>query len=188
MSEKREGVLQVSLFDQAAEAIKKEGKFAKRLTPQELQQIMKAVVVGWTANQDKIRASLPSLGVKIEDSKGIVSATISVAHPIKANITVGCILSNEGIGDDTKRLKLDSMTMKDDANIVGKAALRMANVEGKARAELRDPNLALNNALKSQLTPRGVDLRYLGLHFNPDNLALTLLGRPLTPTNPSKKK
>lgn len=66
MAEKSEAVVQIPLLDQAAAMIKEKGSFQKELTGSELAEIMGSVVRSLTAGQDAVRATVPTMQVRIE--------------------------------------------------------------------------------------------------------------------------
>ena len=65
MLEESEGIVQVPLLDRAAAAIKETGAFEKDLSAEELSEIMRDVVGGLLAGQDKVKARVFAMSVKI---------------------------------------------------------------------------------------------------------------------------
>jgi len=177
MSERNE-TLNLPLFDQAAMALREKGEFQIELTPQELSQIMLGVITNLTAGKDAVKASVPTMNVRIEKSRGIIGGAVRVEEPIQATIKVNCALVNS---DSAQGLRLDSLDIQTEAGFAAKLALKAVNIEGKAREALRDPNQALGLALGSQLEPRGVKLTELRLHFNESTLAVSLRGQAMPP-------
>jgi hypothetical protein len=173
MPDTPEVVVHLPLFDEAAQAIKERGSYQRELTAQELAGIMSGVVTGLTQGQESVKASMPTMDVRIENAKGIVNGSVRVESPIKATIKVNCALDNDAA---PSRIKLAGLDIQQEAGFAAKLALKAVNIEGKAREALRDPNRALELALGSQLKSRGVNLTGLGLHFNESTLAVSLRG------------
>lgn len=178
MAERAEAVIRLPLFDQVANALREAGHFEKELSAQELSQIMSGVITSLTAGQEAVRASVPEMQVQIERARGVVAGSVRVEKPIKATIKINCALANDTA---PQRLRLDGLTIQQEARFAAKMALKAVNIEGKAREALKDPNRALGLALGSQLEPRGVRLTGLGLHFNERTLAISLRGQVATP-------
>lgn len=176
MPEQVKTVFKLPLFDQAAIALRGQGVFEKELTAQELAQIMSEVMTSFTAGQDTVRASVPTMNVWIEKSRCVVSGAVRVEKPIQATITVSCALVNDTA---PQRLKLDDLKIEQEAGFVVRLALKAINIEGRAREALKDPNQALGHALGSQLESRGVRLTETGLHFNDISLVVCLRGQPI---------
>jgi hypothetical protein len=53
---------------------------------------MSGVVTGLTQGQESVKASMPTMDVRIENAKGIVNGSVRVESPIKATIKVNCAL------------------------------------------------------------------------------------------------
>jgi len=166
-------VIKMPLFDEAAQKIKETGSYSRELSAQELAGIMSGIVNGLTSGQEAMKATVPTMNVKIEKAKGMVAGSVRVAKPIQATINVNCTLGNDV---RPNRLKLDGLNIQTEAGFAAKMALKAVNLEGKAKEALQDPNQALGLALASQLEPRGVKLTGVGLHFNETNLAVSLTG------------
>lgn len=164
------------LLDQAVLMIKETGSFQKELTASELAGIMGSVVQRLTTGQGKIRATVPGVQVRIKEQQGTVAGTIRVEKPITATINVRCTLGN----DITRnRLRLVALDVEENAGFAAKIALKAANIRGRAREVLRDPNQAFFNTLGSQLETKGVKLTGIGLNFKDTTLAVDLEGEPI---------
>lgn len=177
MAEGSEKLVSVPLLDQAASQIKETGSFQKNLTDKELESIMQSVVQGLMTGQEKVKASVPSMQVKIAGQQGIVDGSVRLEKPISATINLRCTLGNDAASD---RLRLVGLDVKEEAGFAARIALKAVNIKGKAEDKLRDPNQALFAALGSQLETRGVRLTGIGLHFQENSLAVTLKGQPVT--------
>lgn len=173
MLERHRIIIEMPLFDEAAQAIKETGGYRREITAKELSSIMSGVIVDLVQGQEVIKASVPVINVKIEEAKGIVNGNVKVEKPIQATINVNLILGNS---TELNRIKLDELHIQQEADFAAKLALKTVNIEGKARETLKDPNQSLGLVLASQLEPRGVKLTEVGLHFNEQTLAVNLTG------------
>ena len=178
MTERSELSVKVPFLDQVAEAIKNTGTFQKDLSPEELSEIMRGVVKGFLAGQDKVKARVSAMSVKIENERGTVAGSVEVEEPIKATISV-----NLTLGNDTRPNRLtvlDFDIQEEAAGFAAKLALKAIDIEGKAQEALRDPNQALEMVLGSQLKPKGVKLTRVQMLFKGNNaLSAILEGFPL---------
>jgi hypothetical protein len=173
MPESAEFAFRLPLFDEAAQALKENGSYQRELTSQELASIMAEVVASLLGSQEAVRASIPVMEVRIENAKGVVFGSIRVNKPIQATIKVTCTLVND---TEPGRIRLADLDIQQEAGLTAKIALKAANIEGRTRNVLRDPNRALGQALASQLEQRGVKLTGLNLHFNESTLDIRLNG------------
>lgn len=167
-------ISQVPIFEQAATSIKETGSFQKELSSQDMESIMKGVVSGLLEGQEAVHATVPTMNVQIENGKGIINGSVQVEKPIKATIDLECTLGND---NDPNKIRLVDLDVKTKAGFVAKAALKAANIEGRARNVLSDPNIALSDALKKQLEPKGVVLTGSSLHFGDKTLNISLSGK-----------
>lgn len=170
-------VIQLPIFDEMAESLKKKGSYSKELSEQEVVQIMESIVQNLLAGQQKIKAAVPTPKVHIENDVATVSSETHVDSPVKATIAINCKLGNDV---SPQKLKLIQSDVQEKAGFVDKLKLKAVNVEHRVKKTLSDPNQALSNALESQLEPRGVRLTETALHFNQQKLAVNLKGKPTT--------
>lgn len=171
-------VVPLPLFDEAAVALRQSGNYRREMTAQELAQIMALIVEGLLSSQQRMRASVPRMEVRIEQGRGIVSGRAEVRSPISASVETNAVLGNDAVSG---RIKLLDLQVRQEAGFLAKQALRAIDIEGRARRALSDPNQALALALRSQLEPRGALLSALGLHFNEQSLTVVLQGGPIAP-------
>jgi len=134
---------------------------------------MQGIVGGLLSGQEQISATT-ILESTIKQNVGVVKGTVSVARPIKTEISIGVSLGNKP--DKPGQLKLRQLKIGAN-NLKGKAALGALGIKAKAESVLQNPNKALADALKTQLEPRGVNLKGLGVAFiNGDKLFIKLVG------------
>lgn len=164
-----------NIFDQVSTALKEKGEFHADLTDSQVTEIMSGVITGLLAGQERIKASVPSIKVRIERGNGLVNGVVLLEKPLNATIRVYCVLGNDS---NPQRIKLNSLDIVQEAGFKEKIALKVMNIEGKAKSILQDPNKALNDVLSSELKSRGVALTELGLHFSGNSLAVNLKGKP----------
>jgi len=158
-------------IEQAVVGLREQGVFQQELSGQETAGIMRGVVDGLLSAQDRVKAEIPSMEVVIENNQGRINGAVQVQSPIKATIEINCVLAN---AQDANRLRLVRRNIQEKANLIARATLRAANIEGKARELLSDPNQALFSALAEQLESKGVNLTSLGLNFRGNTLAVNL--------------
>ena len=173
-----EVIIPLPIFEEAAVALREKGAFSKQLTSQELGQMMSSVVKSLLAGQNAVRATVPTMDVRIERSKGTVAGAVQVESPIKATIKLNCVLGNDTA---SQGIRLENLDIQQEASFLAKATLKAANIDGQARKLLKDPNQALGDALDKQLRPRGVELTGIGLHFQENTLGVSLSGNPIAP-------
>ena|SRR5690348_11870137 len=167
---------QLPLLDEVAGSLREKGSYHKELSEQEVAQIMESVVQNLLAGQGKIKAAIPRPAVHIENEVGTVSGDVRVDAPIKATISVDCVLGNDVT---PQRVKLIRSDVQEKAGIAEKLMLKAVNVKRRMNEALQDPNQALGDALESQLLPRGVKLTSTGLHFHERTLAVDLKGEAI---------
>jgi hypothetical protein len=170
-------VIQLPIFDEMAESLKKKGSYSKELSEQEVVQIMESIVQNLLTGQQKVKAAVPTPKVHIENDVATVSSETHVESPVKATIAINCKLGNDV---SPQRLKLIQSDVQEKAGLLDKLKLKAVNVEHRVKKTLSDPNQALSNALESQLEPRGVRLTETALHFHNQTLAVNLKGKPST--------
>lgn len=146
------------------------------LSPADLSQLLTGVVEALLAGQDRVQATVTSMDTRIVRSAGTASGSIHVQSPLKAIIKVVTHLENDST---PSRLRLRDLQIHQEAGFAAKVALKAANLEGRARTALADPNRALEEILREQLQLRGARLRALGLRFIEDKLVLDLTGETL---------
>lgn len=161
------------VVEEAAVAIKEKGTYKKSLNSQGVAAIMGGVVKGLLSGQQSVVASVPLMNVRIEDERGKIKGKVQVRSPITAEIGIDCILGNSR---EPGKLKLESLRVNQKAGFIARMALGAADIEGKARRTLRDPNKALLKALGDQLKPKGVKLTGIDLNFENDKLNVALDG------------
>jgi hypothetical protein len=105
-------VVKLPLFDEAAAILKEKGIYRKELTSEELAGIMSGIVSKLTEGQDAVKASVPSMDVKIEKAKGTVTGAVRVEKPIQATIKVNCALDND---NETNRIRLADLKIEQEA-------------------------------------------------------------------------
>lgn len=169
--------VEVPILDQAASEIKEKGSFQRELKDSELADIMIGVVGSLLTGQEKVKASVPTMDVRIENQQGKINGKVLVEKPVNAEIGINLILGNDSAPG---RLRLVSLDVQEKAGFIAKAALKVANIKGRAEQVLRDPNQALMTAIGSQLKPKGVELTGIKLGFVQDALSVNLEGRPVT--------
>jgi len=170
-----ERLVQTPFIEQVASSIKETGEFKRELIDSELAEIMQGVVKSLLTGQDKVKANVPQMDVKIENSQGVVQGKIQVSKPITATIGVGIKLVNS---EKPGQIKLAGLGIKEDGKgLTAKLALKAINIKGKAQEALKNPNQALGKALYSQLLPKGVKLESVALSFLDNKLSTTLKGK-----------
>lgn len=165
--------LNIPLLEKAAAQLKESGSFHQDLTRDEVASIMQGVVTGLLSGQDKVKASVPTMNVMLKGKKGGINGLVVVESPIEATIGLQVALGND---TDSNRIKTLRLNVKEEADEGAKVALALADIPGKTKEVLRDPNKALFDTIKEQLEPRGVALTSIGLQFNEDTLSLNLKG------------
>jgi hypothetical protein len=172
MSEHRDST---QMLERAAAELKQKGVFQQELAAADLRAIMRDVVNGLLAGQEGVRASIPRIDVRIENRQGAVTARVQVERPIKAALEINCVMAN---AQEPQRVRLAKLDIREEADLLARAALKAVDIQGKAREALRDPSRALFGCLDRQLEPKGVELTGIGLHFGEQTLAVNLRGRP----------
>ena len=170
-----ERVIPLPLFDEIAGSLKQKGSYSKELSEQEVVQIMEGIVQNLLTGQQRVKATVPTPKVHIENDVATVSSETHVESPVKATIAINCKLGNDVT---PQRLKLIQSDVQEKAGPIDKLKLKAVNIEHRIQKTLSDPNQALSNALESQLEPRGVRLTDTALHFNKEKLAVNLKGGP----------
>ncbi len=170
-------VIHLPIFDEMAGSLKEKGNYSKELSEQEVVQIMESIVQNLLAGQQKVKATVPSPKVHIENEVATVSSEAHVESPVKATIAINCKLGNDVT---PQKLKLLQSDVQEKAGPLDKLKLKAVNVEHRVQKTLSDPNQALSTALASQLQPRGVRLTDTALHFHKQTLAVNLKGEPST--------
>ena len=168
--------VEVPILDQAASEIKEKGSFQRELKDSELADIMRGVVGSLLTGQEKVKASVPTMDVRIENQQGKINGKVLVEKPVKAEIGINLVLGNDSAPGN---LRLVSLDVQEKAGFATKIALKAVNIKGKAEKALRDPNQALMTAIDSQLKPKGVELTGIKLGFGQDALSVNLEGRPV---------
>lgn len=168
-----ESAISLPLFDEAAAALKAGGRYRAELSADDLTQIMGGIVAGLLTGQERVRASVLAMDVRIEGERGTVAGAARVESPLKATVGVACVLGND---PNPSRIRLLDLDVRQEAGLLAKQALRAVNIEGRVRELLADPNRALFTALDGQLRSRGARLSALGLHFNQRALTVELHG------------
>lgn len=172
----------VPLLEQVAAALREQGEINRNLTASELAEVMKSVVDGLVSSQAKVEAAITSMGVRIENQRGMVDCSVQVSKPINASIDLNLTLGNEqGNQPQNKtRLALVGLTVNERAGMAAKFALKAVNLKGRATLILKDPNAGLFGAFEKELSKRGVALTGMQLQFTPKNiLSVGLQGRPV---------
>lgn len=169
--------VEIPILDQAASEIKEKGSFQRELKDSELADIMRGVVGSLLTGQEKVKASVPTMDVRIENQQGKVNGKVLVEKPVKAEIGIYLVLGNDSVPE---RLRLVSLDVQEKAGFTTKIALKALNIRGRAGKVLRDPNQALMTAIDSQLKPKGVELTGIKLGFGQNALSMNLQGRPVT--------
>lgn len=165
----------VPIIEQAAAALKETGFFHQELTRADVVGIMQGVVNGLLTDQDKVRAGIPTMDVRIENQQALVTGSVRLEKPIKATIQISCVLAND---QKPQRLRLVRLDIQEKAGLAARAVLKAVNIKGKAKSALSDPNRALFAALGEQLKPKGIELTGIGLHFREEALVVGLKGKP----------
>jgi hypothetical protein len=169
-------VIQLPIFDEMAESLKKKGSYSKELSEQEVVQIMESIVQNLLTGQQKVKAAVPTPKVHIENDVATVSSETHVESPVKATIAINCKLGNDV---SPQRLKLIQSDIQEKAGPLDKLKLKAVNVEHRVQKTLSDPNQALRTALENQLQPRGARLTDTALHLHKQTLAINLKGGPV---------
>lgn len=165
---------QIPLLEAASQELKQNGSFHTDLTAPQLTDLMRSVISDLTQNQSQVQASVPTLEVKIANNVGQVSGSIFIQKPVEAQIHIGCSFENDP--DDTAKINLNTLNIDEQAGFTAKMLLSAADVQGKARKLLSDPNHALFNNLEQQLLEKRVRLTDMGLHFYNNTLWIGLVG------------
>ncbi|MEK9146880.1 MAG: hypothetical protein AAB639_01645 [Patescibacteria group bacterium] len=168
--------VEVPILDQAASEIKERGSFQRELKDSELADIMRGVVGSLLTGQEKVKASVPTMDVRIGNQQGKIDGRVLVEKPVKAEIGINLVLGNDSVPG---KLRLVSLDVQEKAGFATKMVLKAVNIKGKAEQVLRDPNQALMTAIDSQLKPKGVELTGIKLGFGQDALSVNLQGRPV---------
>ncbi len=163
MIERKEKNVGLSLFDEAAQIIKKIGIYEKEFASQEAVGIMSGFVISIIRGHGAEKLSISRMEVLIENTRGIISGTVEVKSPDKVTIGMKCILDNHTEPD---KLKLTDLDITTKAGLAARLALKAANVVGRTRESLQKPNEAFLQFLSAQFSPGGVTLTKLGLQFN----------------------
>jgi hypothetical protein len=167
--------VQTPLLEEVASTLEAGGAYQGQLTGQDVAGIMRGVVDGLLSGQDQVRASVPSMDVRIENNRGSVQGTVQVESPMKFKLGIGCVLGNDR--DNRGCLSLVDFKLSVEGGMGAKLALKAINLEGKAREALSDPNRALVAALDDQLKDRGLKISEFGATFNNNVLQLGIRGR-----------
>ena len=169
-----EFVAQVPLIEQAAASLRQSGRFETDVSGQDVEVIMKSVMEDMLTQSNQVRASIENLSVRVRDDKGQVRGSVNVQSPVKATISINARLGNS---NNTGRLQLEELKIDKKAGFMAKAALSAANVDGKVKQTLQDPNRTFFDTLEKQLQQRGVSLKDANLQFRESTLNIQLQGQ-----------
>jgi len=191
--------LDIPLLREAADALKREGRFRTDLTPDQVRQIMTSIIGQLIAQQahapevsrQQIAATLSDLRVAIEEPRvgslvGVVAGPIRITQPSTITLAVDCRLGNSPTRPN--QLELSSFSIGgagifDDAKLAAWQGLNGRDIQAEGQTFLSRPNQAFGSVLQPAFAAQGVELTGLGLRFNPGSLAMALSGHaiPLPP-------
>lgn len=162
------------IVTEAAEAIKTEGQFRRRLNGQEVSGLIRGIVSELVTGNPQVEGSIPFMNVTISQGKADVKGTIRVDKPIGVTVGIGIVLINARNGSNS--IGLGDLRIESRAdNFVGKMALGVLNIEKKAREALANPTDALNTYLSNEMRTQGVRLEGIAMKFTLDDKFTVLL-------------
>lgn len=169
------------LFIEIAESLKEQGTFRRDFSESEVVGIMSGVVTSLVSSpeakdQAVVVGGVDNMEVKIRGQRGTVSGNVQVYKPMEVKIPVKFVLKNS---TDPENLKLDQISIGSGFTKLAIAALGKVlgvDIEAEAKEKLKDPNAALAEAFSAELSPQGVKLTGVGLHFKDNVLSVLLKG------------
>ena len=171
-------IANVPIFDAIADQIKLGKRFEQNLTQEDLEGIMRGVVGSLLAKykMKNIVAKLANLHVGFAEQKGSLNGAIQIVSPIPATIGIDCVLAND---DKPGRIKLETLAVREGANIAETLLLAPFGVTGQIEQVLGNPTGALKESLAGQLTPRGVKLTGTSFHFAETTMPVIIAGEAI---------
>lgn len=164
---------------EATDAIKKDGKFEKGLSANEVSGLIKGIVGELVTSNPQVKGNIPFMDVKIASGQADIKGTIRIDSPLGATVGVEIKLKNNERKNNSIALGGLHIDPKADS-FIGKMALKALDMEGKAREVLSDPNQALSSYLTAEMKSQGVKLEGIGMKFTPDDkFTVSLRGKKI---------